>query len=303
MAGTAVLLLAVPPRGRPAAWIPLFLPFFLPLGTPPPERPWGLLLAVGHGQCLVLELPGLGVVVHDAGSLLSPRGTARKLIRLLRKRGRRRIDLLVLSHADRDHVSALPWILGSFPVDGIILPEHPKSRALAEKLERSGLRPRLLPQGTVRALSLWKGRLLLALPGGPGPEEEPAGPGRANERGMVVHVRLPGWSLLSPGDLSGPAWNRILAFPREFRASLLVAPHHGARTGMEEALVRALRPRVVLASRSWTQGPPPAESLYRRLRVPLLWTGRAGPILLEGLSPSGSGLGEPTSSPPAPRVP
>ncbi len=264
------LLLLLPPGPRIFAWLILFLPFFVPLQRIENRIPRGMLLSVGHGQCLVLDLPGLGVVVHDAGSLWSPRGTARILLDLLRSWGRKRVDLLVVSHADQDHVSALPWLLSALPVRKILLPDHRKSRRLAGLLERIGASFSLLPQGRTLSLPFPGGRLLLFTPG------ERKGP--PNEGGLVLYCRTRTFSLLSPGDLSGPGLERLSRLGPGLAPEILVAPHHGALTGKEEALAGALRPRWVLASRSRAQGPPPAKETYEKAGAQVRWTGREGSL-------------------------
>ncbi len=266
------LLLVLPPGGRIFAWVILFFPFFFPLYSSGNCGPGGALLSVGHGQCLALELPGLGVVVHDAGSLWSPRGTSRALLDLLRSWGKKRVDLLVVSHADRDHVSALPWILSALPVGKVLLPDHWKSRRLARLLERMGAPFHILPQGRTLALPFPGGRLLLFTPGGK--------EGSSNEAGLVLYCRTQSFSLLSPGDLAGPALDRLLRLGPDLSPGILLAPHHGALTGKEEALYRAFHPKWVLASRSRVQGPPPSAEAYERAGARVLWTGRDGPLSL-----------------------
>ncbi len=276
LAGTLLLvllsLLFLPSRGRIPAWCLLFLPFFLPLHSGGNQPARGRLLDVGHGQCLVLDLPGLGVVVHDAGSLQAPRRTARDLLTLLQGWGEKRVDLLVVSHGDRDHVSALPWILSALPVGRILLPEHPKSRKLARLLARMGILPCFLPQGRTLERSFPGGRLLLLTPGKKG--------GTSNEAALVLYCRCRSFSLLSPGDLAGPGLARLCALGAALSAGILVAPHHGAFTGRERSLVRAFRTRYVLASRSRAQGPPPSAPSYKNAGARLYWTGRDGPLPL-----------------------
>jgi beta-lactamase superfamily II metal-dependent hydrolase len=187
------------------------------------------------------------------------------------RRGRRRVVLLCLSHVDRDHHSALPLLLAAFPVERIILPRQPQAAALARRLADHGCRVRLAAQR-------WRCE--------PVPGLQLLAPGRAarnrNEGCLVLILDRPGLRLLSPGDLSGPGLDRLIALGRAgaLRAPVLVAPHHGAATGKEEELVRALGVRQVLVSRAWWAGPPPAGAAYRRAGARLRWTARCGAITL-----------------------
>lgn len=75
-------------------------------------------LDVGQGDAIVAELPQGGVMVVDAG-LASSTGVdfgERVVVPFLRRRGYRRIDLVVASHPHPDHTGGLTALLRSFPV-------------------------------------------------------------------------------------------------------------------------------------------------------------------------------------------
>lgn len=75
-------------------------------------------LDVGQGDAIVAELPQGGVMVVDAG-LASSTGAdlgERVVVPFLRRRGYRRIDLVVASHPHPDHTGGLAAVLRSFPV-------------------------------------------------------------------------------------------------------------------------------------------------------------------------------------------
>jgi hypothetical protein len=93
-------------------------------------------LEVGAGTAVVIEGPGLGTWVFDAGSRDRPDVAREALGPLLR-----RIDPgsvgVVLSHADRDHESALSWMIERFPPHAFAgaLPAH-----IAERLPHESAR-------------------------------------------------------------------------------------------------------------------------------------------------------------------
>ncbi|HEX6961126.1 MAG TPA: ComEC/Rec2 family competence protein, partial [Lacipirellula sp.] len=73
-------------------------------------------LAMGHGTCVVMELPSGQTILYDAGSLGSPKVAAKTISSFLWSRGIDRIDAIVLSHADIDHYNALPGLMERFPI-------------------------------------------------------------------------------------------------------------------------------------------------------------------------------------------
>ena len=110
--GGALLVLPLPWRLRL-----LGLPLLLPLLAPPVERP-----AQGDFEVVVADIgQGTAVLVrtrehlllYDAGPKYSLEADAaqRVLLPLLRARGEGRIDLLMLSHRDSDHVGGAASLL------------------------------------------------------------------------------------------------------------------------------------------------------------------------------------------------
>jgi competence protein ComEC len=120
--GGTVLLLA--PRGLPGRWTGLAL--LLPLALVRPPVPASgeaelTLLDVGQGLAAVVRTRH-HVLVYDTGPAF-PSGFntgAAVLLPFLQEIGVRRIDTLVLSHGDRDHVGGLRGLLGRVPIAGIL---------------------------------------------------------------------------------------------------------------------------------------------------------------------------------------
>ncbi|HNK17562.1 MAG TPA: DNA internalization-related competence protein ComEC/Rec2, partial [Piscinibacter sp.] len=115
--GGVLLVLPLPWRVRLLA-LPLLLPL---LATPPQRPPLGHyeLVAVDVGQgTAVLVRTREHLLVYDAGPQYSRESDAgqRVLLPLLRARGERAIDRLVLSHRDLDHVGGARALLAALPV-------------------------------------------------------------------------------------------------------------------------------------------------------------------------------------------
>ena len=80
--------------------------------------------AVGHGTCVLMELPGGSVMLYDAGHLGPPQSVVRMVSHDLWSRGIYRLHNIVISHADADHFNAIPELVSRFYVDRVLLPEH-----------------------------------------------------------------------------------------------------------------------------------------------------------------------------------
>jgi competence protein ComEC len=159
-------------------------------------------LAVGHGGCTVLETPDGRTVLYDAGSLAGPDVTRRQIAPFLWNRGVRRIDEVILSHADLDHFNGLRALLECFTVGLVTFtPTFTEkstqgARVTLEALQQHGIPIRVVRAGDQLAL----GEVILdALhPPAVGPE------GNENARSLVLLVRHLGHTVLLTGDLEGP---------------------------------------------------------------------------------------------------
>ena len=214
--------------GLPGRWAALA--WALPLFLWQPPRPaagtfWFTLLDVGQGLAAVVRTRH-HALVYDTGARFSERFDAGRavLVPYLRQAGIRRVDLLVVSHGDNDHIGGAASLVAALPV----------ARVLSSV-------PRRLPGArTCRAGQAWRWdgvdfRILSPPPGRAG---------AGNDASCVLRVAAPGASLLLPGDIEAAAEARLLAAGPAAR--VLVAPHHGSRTSSTAAFVGAVAPEVVL---------------------------------------------------------
>ena len=108
---------ARPAPARPSVWARTAAALGGVLLLPWTRGAVGLELAVldvGHGTACVLRAPGAPTVIFDAGS--STRlSVARSAVAPILRRWDVGPTLVVLSHPDRDHAAALPWVAARWP--------------------------------------------------------------------------------------------------------------------------------------------------------------------------------------------
>jgi competence protein ComEC len=206
-------------------------------------------LAVGHGGCTVLELPDGRILLYDAGALGGPDVTRKQIAPFLWQRGIRRIDEIMLSHADLDHFNGLPALLERFAVGQVTCtPTFADKNTPGVRVTLAALESYRIPVRIVRAGDRLAGgevEMEVMHPPADGPE------GNENARSLVLRVRHAGHTLLLTGDLEGAGLERVLTLPPT-PVDILMAPHHGSRASNKPELADWARPRVVIAC----QGPP-----------------------------------------------
>jgi competence protein ComEC len=225
------LLLA--PRGWPARWLGAvwLLPLFtLKPAAPAPGAVWFTLLDVGQGLAAVVRTHS-HILVYDTGPRFSTRFDAGRavVVPYLRHQGVPRIDTLVVSHGDNDHIGGAASVLTDVAV-GKIISSVPERLPMAEACI-AGLQWR------------WDDVQFEIL-------HPPIGSDlRGNNASCVLKVSGRHGSLLLPGDIEAKAERQLVEREREALASqVLVVPHQGSKTSSTRAFIKAVKPQFALFS-------------------------------------------------------
>ncbi|MDT8384167.1 MAG: DNA internalization-related competence protein ComEC/Rec2 [Gammaproteobacteria bacterium] len=238
------------PRGVPGRGVgmvgllPLF--FLAPTGLAPGEAQFTL-LDVGQGLASVVQTQN-HVLVFDTGPRFgSGFNTGEAVIApYLLAQGRGRIDTLVVSHGDNDHIGGVPALLESLPVQ----------RVLSSELDRRELQQRhgVDLQACVAGQQWqWDGVVFTMLNPAE-PESKDQGHTlvhkkgrRENNRSCVLRVQAGNDSVLLSGDIEQAAEQEMLQrLAAQLPADVLVVPHHGSKTSSSTAFVEGVAPAIAL---------------------------------------------------------
>jgi len=213
-------------------------------------------LDVGQGNAAHVSFPdGRHMIVDGGGFSGSGFDPGEHLIApYLSHEGVRRVEVLVLTHAHRDHYLGLTFLARNFrPVEfwesGEYDPASPPTELLAA-LDRPDLkRPPLSALFEPRRFGAAKVQVL-----SPRPEwtVAMAGKGRdtiLNNRSLVLRLEMGRRVFLLPGDLEreGEA-ELVFRLGPALRADVLLASHHGGAASLTSAFLEAVRPAHVVFS-------------------------------------------------------
>jgi len=217
--------------------------------------------SVGHGVCVLLELPDGRNVVYDAGRMGSRDAAAAPVCGLLWSRHVCHIDALVLSHADVDHFNAVPVLLERFSLGGVyVSPVMFRRRTPAVALLHGAIRkthvPILVVHETDR-LAVGSDIVLEVL------HPPLAGCGSSdNENSVVLLLQYGAYRVLLTGDLERAGLDELLA-EDECHCDVLLAPHHGSANSDPSRVTAWATPTfVVISDASHRAGTPRSRNSY-----------------------------------------
>lgn len=216
-------------------------------------------LDVGQGQCVALSSGGQFALL-DCGSGNSWYDAGDIAADTLQTMGCFRLDYLLLTHFDADHVSGVAELLARMPVDTLLAPETEDDSGLREQVleaaEAHGVRTEVINEQTSRGL----GEALLTV-------YPPVGKSGDNEQGLACLATAGEYDLLVTGDMSAATEKRLLAEYRLPDIEALVVGHHGAGGSTSRELLEAVRPETaVISVGDNAYGHPDNQTLRRLLR-------------------------------------
>lgn len=267
--------LAVP---GPWRWRSLAVPFLLPLLCLP--EPWRVLPQPAQGQFAAIALDvgqGTAVLVRtahhqllfDTGASLPAGGDmgARVVLPVLQALGVRRLDTLLISHQDNDHVGGALSVVQGVPV-ALLRSSLPTAHPLLQWSAPSG---KPVPHQPCMAGQAWQWdgvRFELLHPTAEDLDHRQALPTNALSCVLrVVAASAPTRSLLLTGDIEAPQERALLSrsAPGQLHSTVLVVPHHGSSTSSTPEFLAAVGPQqaVVQAGRRNRYGHPSPGVLAR----------------------------------------
>jgi len=284
-------------------WVAILLITLLPLAgmasfsMPRSSKPLRItFLDVGQGDSAVVRFPDDTVMVVDGGRTFGEYDLGRLVVApYLWDQGIRRINYLVATHPQLDHMGGLVFLMERFTIREVWTNGLERQDELYQRFNAT-LHAKGLPE---RKIS----RQVSARPVGPckvnflNPSSiafvhhRPRGvTGRGvgeseNNRSIVLKISCSPYHYIFTGDIEKEAEHELSSLGSQLKATVIKVPHHGSRGSIEPAFLEAVSPRIAIISAGahnpYGHPAPEVLSAYRQLGSEVFRTDQEGAILIE----------------------
>lgn len=257
------ILLLLAPVAMPARWLSLVM--FLPLVFTEAKRPETgainmTLLDVGQGLSAVVETRH-HVLVFDTGAKFSAQSDMGQsvLLPFLHGQGISKIDTLIISHGDNDHIGGAASLLTEMATDNVLTSAPEKLRNFAPIKCQAG--------------QSWRWdqvKFSILAPEQPFESE--------NDNSCVLKIQSKHGTILLTGDIETRAESWLVkTYGKALSADIVVAPHHGSKTSSTAGFLQATHAKYLLIPAGFRNpfGHPHKDVLARYQQIHAKWLNTA----------------------------
>jgi competence protein ComEC len=205
-------------------------------------------LDVGQGNAALIQFPGSERMLIDGGGFAgSDFDTGEMVVAPFLLRSKiLRVDTLVMTHPESDHMNGLRFIAEHFRprefwYNGEKL-DFPSLQQLMALLESNGVRRRT-PAELKEGKEISGAHVEILHPG------EGLLSRRSNDNSLVMRISSGGTSFLFPGDLEAAGEQLLISRSgSKLKSDILLVPHHGSRSSSSKPLLEAVTPKACIIS-------------------------------------------------------
>ncbi|ASS74331.1 hypothetical protein CIG75_04595 [Tumebacillus algifaecis] len=218
-------------------------------------------LDVGQADAFLIQLPNGQNMMIDAGK----NGDGAKVVNYLKDQGVSRVDYLIGTHPDEDHIGGLDEVIKNFTIGKLYMPNKSKttvtytdviSAAKAKGLTITPAKANTeIVSSTVNDMSL---QATLVAPVAPSYSI-------TNDYSGVIRLSYGTASILFTGDAEQASEADMLNSGQTLSANILKVGHHGSRTSTSDAFLKKVNPSIAVISngKGNSYGHPHAETIKK----------------------------------------
>lgn len=258
------ILLLFAPKGVPCRWqgLVMLLPMLFAANNKIATGEAKLtLLDVGQGLSAVVQTAS-HTLVYDAGTKFSSTSDSGQsvIVPFLRSQSIDKVDALIISHGDNDHIGGVDSLMTNYPADRLLTSVPTLLRRYSSTPCKTG-QTWLWDEVTFSILS---------------PADNTFS--SDNDGSCVLQVKTSQGSLLLPGDIEAGAESRlVVAYQNNLNTNVLIAPHHGSQSSSTSSFLKAVSPDIILIPAGYRNqfGHPHQDVIDRYQGMGIKWLNNA----------------------------
>ncbi len=236
---------------------------------------------VGQGDSILVEFPGRKKMLIDGGGI--PEDTfdigERIVSPFLWKKGIKKINYLVLTHAHPDHLNGLKAVARNFGIDEFWEAFSPKDHPSYGEFTRWLPKPtifRRMFRGHIEHIADTKIEILNP------PQANPIVAKVLNDQSLVLRISYGRTAFLLAGDIGKEMEKDLVQSQSILQCDVLKSPHHGSGSSSSEEFLAAVAPRFVIlsvgAGNRYDLPDPVVISRYQKIGAKLYRTDLCGAV-------------------------
>nr|WP_300349477.1 ComEC/Rec2 family competence protein [Clostridium sp.] len=196
-------------------------------------------LNVGQGDSELVEVNGKTMLI-DAG----PNSNANELVKDLKERGIKTIDIAIATHPHEDHIGGMDEVLENFDVKSFYAPKVAHTTKTYENMlkaiKNEGIKLKQIKEGTKLDL-------------GKGVDIEVYTPVKSsyddlNNYSPIMKISYGKTAFMFTGDAEKEAEQEALKEHKNLKANVLKLGHHGSNSSTSEPFLKAVDPSIAIVS-------------------------------------------------------
>jgi len=190
-------------------------------------------LSVGAADCIVLQTGGQAAMI-DAGH----NGDGEDILAFLDKQGIEKLDFLLLTHLDKDHIGGADIVMENIPIGTVYAPDYDKGNKQYEQYIEALDRLNIEPVHPTEAIELTLGEAKITLLPGERAEYE-----QSNDYSIMAELVYGENTFLFAGDAEAERLGEYLTGEPMQEVDVLKVPHHGRESALSAEFFAYVQPK------------------------------------------------------------